>query len=179
MADIINSAVKIGPLLLVKVASLSQGIISAGSWCCRSVQLYRVASGCLQCRCHHWGQRVRVTAVGSVHQQNHEPNKRGHSNKDETSSRDACFFKEFMPNCCGLINFGITGVAQPCDDGGHPYHTVELKTGRPTRAIVHFMYQLSWPLQGGPILECTWGNKSEHTPKDQQWTWMCGVNVSV
>lgn len=56
----------------------------------------------------------------------------------------AAFLKEFVP-CVDWIHLDITGVGMLKKGVGIPYLAEERMTGRPTRTLVQFLYQMACP----------------------------------
>ncbi|XP_026464680.1 cytosol aminopeptidase-like [Ctenocephalides felis] len=71
------------------------------------------------------------------------------SNKGDQEGGEPClaaaFLKEFVP-CCDWMHMDITGIALPTKSPSHPFYRVGQMTGRPTRTILQFLYQLACPM---------------------------------
>lgn len=56
----------------------------------------------------------------------------------------AAFLKEFIP-CVDWIHMDITGVGMSTQTGNYPYLEAGRMTGRPTRTLIQFLYQMACP----------------------------------
>ncbi|PSN55628.1 Cytosol aminopeptidase [Blattella germanica] len=145
MADAMQYGATLEPRLLVTITTMTKGVRSA------------------------LGDRVwRLPLWNFYHEKLTRLTNADISNKGDVPSLGACFLKEFVPPCCEWIHFDITGVGLKCDGPEDTYYTVGLMTGRPTRTIVQFLYQLSCPPECCIPLEDPCPKPEPCPPKDEK-----------
>ncbi|XP_050094173.1 cytosol aminopeptidase-like [Anopheles aquasalis] len=147
------------PKIVVDVATLSDGIIHA---------LGGAASGVFSNSDFLWSQMRKAGAISGDRVwrmplwQYYTHKVTDYSNVDISNAGrgkgsaclGAAFLKEFVP-CVDWLHLDITGVGMLKTGAGIPYLVNDRMTGRPTRTLIQFLYQLACPEQQKQVQQKT------------------------